>query len=189
MNFPLFGRLCVALVAALGSVACSDSYAADKEPYFGLKGGILTSDWSGFGDALNIGGFVGANVVDLRGHSIPGTISVEGELTLPLIKGDVNSTFPGSGTFVGKWSTWTLGGFGVYRSPDSNNFYFKGKAGFVYSNTTVSASGFPGSSGAGSSTDFAFGVGGGYKLNRRNSIEAEVTIMDRLTFMSVGYTF
>ncbi|MGC2519549.1 MAG: outer membrane beta-barrel protein [Burkholderiales bacterium] len=189
MNFSLFGRLSVVLVAVLSSVVCGATYAADTEPYFGLKGGFLTSDSSGFGDALNIGGFAGANVVDLRGHSIPGTISVEGELTLPLVKGDVNSTFPGSGNFVGKWNAWTLGGFGVYRGLESNNFYFKGKAGFVHSNTTVSAPGFPGNSGAGSSTDFAFGVGGGYRFNRRNSIEVEVTIMDRLTFMSAGYTF
>jgi hypothetical protein len=114
-----------------------------------------------------------------KGKSHYGSLSGEIELSVPLIKGDVNPS-------IGKWGAWTVGAFAVYRSPELNNVYFKGKVGAAHRNLTSSPSGIPGT---GSSDDPAFGVGLGYKLNRRTSIEFEVTVMDTLTFISAGFIF
>jgi len=171
--------------AASGALAQTSMTA----PYFGVKAGLLMADSSYYDNAFNIGGLVGMNVVDLRrsGSTVPGTIAVEGELTLTAIKGDVNynppPVYPG---ITGKWSAWTLGGYGVYRSPDANGLYFKGKLGLVYSDVSVNISGMPDS---GSSVDLALGLGGGYRLSSQNSIEAELTFINHLTFLSFGLNF
>ena len=161
------------------------SQAADTQPYFGVKAGLMMPDANGFDDAFNIGGVVGVPVTELRraASGIAGTISVEGELTLTLIEGDVNgSPFFGNGD----WDVWTLGGFGVYRSPASNNLYFKGKLGLVHSDIDVSVAGV---SGSGSDTELAIGFGLGYKLGGRSSLEFEFTLLDDIDFLSVAYHF
>lgn len=174
----------------LGVASGAFAQTSMNSPYFGAKIGLMMPDTSYYDNAINIGGMVGMNVVDLKrsGAAIPGTIAVEGELTATLIKGDVNyNPFPGFIPAVsGKWSAWTLGGYGVYRSPDANGLYFKGKLGLVYSDVSVNVSG---AAGSGTSTDLALGLGGGYRLNARNSVEAEITFINHLTFLSVGYNF
>jgi len=180
MSLPQHRRLAALILAAAGAAACGAASAADPNLYFGAKGGIMSSDRSGYGDALNAGGVVGLHFMDFgKGKSQYGSLSGEVELTVPVVKGDVNPS-------IGKWSAWTVGAFAVYRSPDFNNVYFKGKAGAVHRNLTSNPSGIPGT---GSSDDPAFGVGVGYRLNRRNSIEFEVTVMDTLTFISAGFVF
>ena len=177
MSLPGYRRLAVAI---LGVAACGVAAAADPNLYFGAKGGIMSSDRSGYGDSWNAGAIAGLRFLDFdRGKSHYGSLSGEIEATVPLIKGDVDPS-------NGKWRAWTVGAFAVYRSPDTNGVYFKGKAGAVHRNVTSSPAGLPG---AGSSDDAALGVGIGYKLNRRSSIEAEVTVMDTLTFISVGVVF
>lgn len=168
-------RISLALLCFCG-VATSQA----AEPYFGVKAGLMMPDANGFDDALNIGGVVGVPVTELRtaGSGISGTISVEGELTLSLVEGDVDGG--------GDWDVWTLGGFGVYRSPASNNLYFKGKLGLVRSDVDVS---FGGSSFSGSDTDAALGVGLGIKLAGRSNLEFELTLLDDIDFLSVGYHF
>jgi hypothetical protein len=169
-----FAALCLCGVAA--------SQAADTQPYFGVKAGLMMHDSSAFDDAFNIGGVVGVPVTELRraGSGIAGTISVEGELTLSLVEGDVNAPFNGD------WDVWTLGGFGVYRSPASNNLYFKGKLGVVHSDVDVSVGG---ASGSGSDTELALGLGLGYKLSGRSNLEFEFTLLDDIDFLSVAYHF
>lgn len=167
-------------VAVLGVAACGIASAADPNLYFSAKGGIMSSDRNGYGDSWNAGAVAGLHFLDLgKGKSNYGSLSGEIEATVPLIKGDVDPS-------IGKWRAWTIGAFAVYRSPDANGVYFKGKAGAVHRDLTSRPAGIPGT---GSSDDPAFGVGIGYKLNRRNSIEAEVTVMDTLTFISVGFVF
>jgi hypothetical protein len=171
-----FAALCLCGVAA--------SQAADRQPYFGVKAGLMMPDANGFDDALNIGGVVGVPVMELRpGSGIEGTISVEGELTLTLVEGDLD----GSPVFGnGDWDVWTLGGFGVYRSPARNNLYFKGKLGLVHSDVDVSVGG---SSFSGSDTELALGLGLGYKLAGRSNLEFEFTLLDDIDFLSVAYHF
>jgi hypothetical protein len=174
--------------AALCLCGAAASQAADTQPYFGVKAGLMMPDANGFDDALNIGGVVGVPVTELRRDSsgIAGTISVEGELTLTLVEGDVNINVPPFGNFSGDWDVWTLGGFGVYRSPASNNLYFKGKLGLVHSDVDVSVAG---SSASGSDTELAIGFGLGYKLGGRSNLEFEFTLLDDLDFLSVAYHF
>ncbi len=180
MSLTQYRRLAVLVLAAAAAATWGAATAADPNLYFGAKGGAMSSDKSGYGDAWNAGGLVGLHFLDFnRGRSNYGSLSGEIELTVPLIKGDVNPV-------AGKWGAWTVGAFAVYRSPELNNVYFKGKAGAVHRNLTSSPSGLPGT---GSSDDPAFGVGVGYRLNRRNSIEFEVTVMDTLTFISAGFVF
>lgn len=173
-------------VLCLWSAAASQ--AADMQPYYGVKAGLMMPDTSGFDDALNVGVVVGVPVTELKrpNSGIAGTISVEGELTLTLIKGDVNISVPPFGRFDGEWDVWTLGGFGVYRSPVNNNLYFKGKVGLVHSDVDVSVSG---ASGSGSDTDLALGIGLGYKLSGRSNLEFELTLLDDIDFLSVAYHF
>jgi hypothetical protein len=180
MSLLDYRRLAVSILAALGVVACGVAAAADPNLYFSAKGGILSSDRNGYGDSWNAGAVAGLHLLDFNSDkSRYGSLSGEIEATVPLIKGEVNSV-------NAKWRAWTIGAFAVYRSPDANGVYFKGKAGAVHRNLTSGPASIPGT---GSSDDPAFGVGIGYKLNRRNSIEAEVTVMDTLTFISVGFVF
>ena len=180
MSLTHHQRLAALILAAAGAATCGAASAADPNLYFGAKGGVMSSDRSGYSDSWNAGGVVGLHFLDFnKGKSHYGSLSGEIELTVPLIKGDVNPP-------AGKWSAWTVGAFAVYRSPEANNVYFKGKAGAVHRNLTSSPSGLPGTR---SSDDPAFGVGLGYRLNRRNSIEFEVTVMDTLTFISAGLVF
>ena len=167
-------------VVVLGIATCSIAAAADPNLYFGAKGGIMSSDHNGYGDSWNAGGTIGLHFLDFsRGKSSYGSLSGEIEATVPLVKGDANPA-------NAKWRAWTLGAFAVYRSPEANGVYFKGKAGAVHRDLTSSPTGI---SGTGSSDDPAVGVGIGYRLNKRNSIEAEVTLMDTLTFISLGIVF
>lgn len=165
-----FAALCLCGIAA--------SQAA--EPYFGVKAGLMMPDASGLDDALNIGGVIGVPVTELRrdGSGIAGTISVEGELTVTLVEGDVDGG--------GDWDVWTLGGFGVYRSPASNNLYFKGKLGIVHSDVDASVGPFSASD---RDTDLALGLGLGIKLGGRSNLEFEFTMLDDIDFLSVAYHF
>lgn len=160
----------------LSGVATSQA----AEPYFGVKAGLMMPDPSGMDDALNIGGVIGVPVSELRrqGPGIAGTIAIEGELTVTLVEGDVDGG--------GDWDVWTLGGFGVYRSPASNNLYFKGKAGIVHTDVDASVGRF---SATDSDTELALGVGLGIKLGGRSNLEFELTLLDDIDFLSVGYHF
>jgi hypothetical protein len=181
MGFLHYRRLAALILAAAGAATCGAASAADSNLYFGIKGGVMSSDRSGYDDSWNAGAVVGLHFLDFnKGKSHYGSLSGEIEGTVPLIKGDVNS--PSNG----EWRTWTLGAYAVYHSPDLNNVYFKGKAGAVHRDITSSPSGI---SGTGSSDDPAFGVGVGYRVNKRNSVELEVTFMDTLTFISAGFVF
>ncbi len=154
--------------------------AADNQPYFGVKAGLMDPDSSGLDAAVNIGGVIGLAVTDLDKSKagLSGSIAIEGELTITLIDGDVNA-----GGSNADWDVWTIGGFGVFRSPPSNNLYFKGKLGLVHSDVDSS---FGGSD---SDTDLALGLGLGYKLAGRSNLEFEITLLDDVNFFSVGYNF
>jgi hypothetical protein len=159
---------------------CGVATSQAAEPYFGLKAGLMMPDGSGLDDALNVGGVIGVPVTELRrdGSGIAGTIAVEGELTVTLVEGDIDGG--------GDWDVWTLGGFGVYRSPASNNLYFKGKAGIVHTDVDANVGPFSASD---SDTELALGVGLGIKLSGRSNLEFEFTLLDDIDFLSVGYHF
>ncbi len=178
-----------ALVAAalLGLAVGNVAHAAQNQPYFGIKGGFMSLDGVGADDAINIGGVVGMKIQDLSPSSgLTGSISVEGELTLTVVEGDI-----GFFGFNGEWDVMTLAGYGVYRSAAPSNVYFKGKAGLVYEDVSIDIpTGFGTVNGSGTDIGLSLGVGVGFKVGQRNSIEVEYTLIESdIDFLSVGYNF
>jgi len=165
------GTLCTASAQAANSVNLNNMY-------YGVKVGSMMVDVAGFGDAVNIGGIVGLPLTRLG----QGSISVEGELTTSVIKGDV-----GLFGFNGDWRITTLAGYGVFRT--DGPMYFKAKAGLLYEDVSVSVAGIPGAFN-GTDTGLSFGIGGGMKLSGGQSIEIEYTIIESdVNFLSIGYKF
>jgi outer membrane immunogenic protein len=165
------GTLCTASAQAASSVNLNNLY-------YGVKVGAMSVDAVGYGDAVNIGGIVGLPITRLA----QGKISVEGEFTTSLIKGDL-------GLFGtnGDWRITTLAGYGVFRT--DGPMYFKAKAGLLYENVSVSIAGVPGSV-SGSDTGLSYGIGGGMTLSGGQSIEIEYTVIEsNVNFLSIGYNF
>lgn len=170
----------LSLAIGLGAFWTTGAQAATPliigQPYFGVKTGIMMPDVGGWGDAINIGGIVGAPVARLP----QGTISAEGELTTTLSNGDINYY----GT-TGNWHITTLAGYGVFRT--HGPIYLKAKAGLLYENVGASVPGF---SATGSDTGLSFGIGGGMRLQHGQSLEVEYTIIESdINLLSIGYNF
>ncbi|HKK04489.1 MAG TPA: outer membrane beta-barrel protein [Gammaproteobacteria bacterium] len=175
-----FRTAALALTLGLGSMWAANAQAANNtgigKLYFGVKGGLMMNDVGGFGDAINIGGIVGAPV----SHMPQGTISVEGELTTTLSKGDVNYF-----GYTGNWDITTLAGYGVFRT--NGPMYLKAKAGYLFEDVSVSIGGLRG---YGSDSGLSFGVGGGMRLAGGHRIEIEYTVIESdVNFLSIGYNF
>jgi hypothetical protein len=172
----------ILVAAALLGLAVGNVAYAQNQPYFGVKGGFMSLDGGG-DDAINIGGIVGVKMQDLPASSgLRGSISLEGEATITVADGDVAG---------GDWNVMTFAGYGVFRSTNPGNVYFKGKAGLAYQDIEVDqvcvSYPFVGTvcGGGGSSSDF----GVGFKMGARNALEVEYTILDDVDFLSVGYNF
>src|SRR5687768_7671536 len=166
-------KILVSLLAALLLIGTTTAKAQQNPLYFSGKVGIMDADISGFDNAMNIGVVAG---YDLYVDQMMGTFSVEGEFTTTLSDGDI--------TGGGDWDVDTLAVFGTYRSP--GDLYFKGKLGYLdqdikrVGGTTTT---IPNAD----SSDFAYGVGGGWRLDRASSLELEYTVAsDELTFISIG---
>jgi hypothetical protein len=158
--------VCVAAPAAM-----AQQRVTSNPLYISGKVGFLDADLGGFDNAINIGVMVGYDL-----YQFPvGTVSVEGEFTTTLADGDIDGG--------GEWDADTLAAYGVYRS--LGEFYFKGKAG-VHRQDIKSDSGGPIPDAE--DTTLAFGVGGGWRMDRNSGIEVEYTAgSDELDFVSVGY--
>lgn len=168
------------LAIGLGTLFTANAQAANNidlsKLYYGVKIGSMMIDVPGFGDAINVGGVVGLPITRLA----QGSISVEGELTTSVIKGDV-----GFFGVNGHWGVTTLAGYGVFRT--YGEMYFKAKAGLLFEDASVSVAG---ASYGGTDTGLSFGVGGGMRLRGGQSIEIEYTVIDSdVNFLSVGYNF
>lgn len=170
----------LSLAIGLGTLWTTCAQAATPliigKPYFGVKTGIMMPDVGGWGDAINIGGIIGAPVARLP----QGTISAEGELTTTLSNGDIN--YYGTS---GNWHITTLAGYGVFRT--RGPIYLKAKAGLLYENVGASLAGL---AATGSDMGLSFGVGGGMRLQNGQSLEVEYTIIESdVNMLSVGYNF
>lgn len=167
--------------AGVAQAAPPSTPAAGNLVYLGVKGGIMDNDAPGTDYAVNLGAFGGYNLMG-EGARYPrnlggGTLSVEGEFTVSVLKGDTSA--------YGDWNIMTLAGYAAYRFPLQNNFYLKGKAGVrrIDVDTDVPAAW------DGTDTGLSVGLGAGWKLNKGN-VEAEVTVIENdITFVSVGYIF
>jgi hypothetical protein len=155
-----------ATAVGLVALALAAPAQADVGPYIGAKAGLMDADASGHDEALNIGGVFGYRFFDDN----RGSGSLEGELTLSGKDGDT----PGGGD----WDVTTVAAYFAYRTP--GEFYFKGKAGFADQNVG-------GTSAIDDETGLSFGVGGGWQIDRKASLEVEYTVYDDLKFISVGF--
>lgn len=154
-------------------VGATAANAQQNPLYFTGKVGVMDADISGFDNAMNIGVTVG---YDLYTDPMGGIVSAEGELTTTISDGDV--------TGGGDWDADTLAVFGTYRS--AGDLYFKGKLGYLDQDIKQAGStaAIPNADGSG----FAYGLGGGWRMDRASSLELEYTVAsDELTFISVGY--
>ncbi len=147
------------------------SLANANEIYGGIKGGVMTSRWSGIDEAINLGFYMGTT---FTGY----TSSAELEVTGTVSEGDVN--------FInGEWDVTTIAAYYVYRS--LNTTYLKLKVGWLYEDVTITNN-FLNESG--SDSGLSVGMGVGFEVNRGKAIEVEATYIEEdITFISVGYLF
>jgi hypothetical protein len=147
--------------------------AQDAPFYLGVKVGSMDADFSGFDRAVNIGVNVGYELMrDSRG-----ALAVEGEYTTTASDGEISGG--------GEWDVDTLAAYAVYRT--TGDLYVKGKAGYL--NQDIKGTG-AGATRITSSDDsgFAYGIGAGWRLDRKSSLEVEYTAAsDELNFISLGY--
>lgn len=167
---------CILLGLLAGGVFISNAAAQQPSPfYLGAKAIIVDPDFSGFDEAFNIGVVGGYDL-----YTTPRLIlSVEGEFTTTLSDGDISGG--------GEWDVDTLAVYGVLRTP--GEFYVKAKAGFLDQDIKAAGTGviLPGSA---DDSGFAYGVGGGWRMNRSAALEIEYTAAsDDLSFFSVDYVF
>ncbi len=161
--------LCLMLVVNAHAQAASPWYG-------GVKIGLVDlDDGAGFSvdEPINLGLMVGH---DLH-HLFPG-FSVEGELTTSLADGDVSVPFFGK---VGDLSVTTLAVYGVYKSV--GELYFKGKAGLALTDADI------GAFGSEDDLNLSFGIGGGWTVSEKGSLEVEFTFLEitDATYLSFGY--
>lgn len=169
-NFLLAWFFCFALVPVAS--------AQTLDWYLGIKTGLMTSNISGMGNAANIGLVAGWDLWPLS----YGTLSLEGEATTTVDEGDVSK----AEFFSGQWSVDTVGLWLAYRSPQ--RIFGKARIGLNYINSEISNAGRDFSD---SSAGLSFGLGGGWWVNDRVSLEAEYTYESELSLVdddgSIGF--
>lgn len=119
---------------ALAGLLSTTASAADSN--FGIKLGQFSLD----GDSS-----AATQVGLVYTWDVAGMFGIEGEANTSLAKGSFGPV---------DYGVTQLGAYGVLMSPGP--FYFKGKAGYMYTNIDAP--------GAGSSSDLAYGVGVGFEL-------------------------
>jgi len=151
------------------------SNSALAEGYWGAKFSQVDVDSAGYDSSYNLGLIVGAEFGTLGGNNI---VSLEGEFTTTVIKGDVSTT---------KWDLQTFGLYAALRT--GQDVYLKAKAGVVSWDLTLDT-------GANSDdTGLSYGFGGGFKLSNGHVIEIEYTAIKGdntnadINMLGVNYLF
>lgn len=169
MNKPLLFALSMAV--ACGGIATT--VAAQQGPIYVMpKVAWMNPDIGGFDDALNLGVALGYDF----STTTNGVWSVEGEFTTTVSDGNVVGG--------GDWDVDTLAGYGTYRS--SGDLYWKGKAGFQRFDIKR-AGGTAGPIPTSKDTEFAVGIGGGFRMDRGAGLEIEYAHSSELAYLSAGY--
>jgi hypothetical protein len=167
------------LALAAGLAAAGTAQAAGKI-YIGGKVGMVDADSSGFDPAIAVGVYGGYNMLGKNAHFAAdlkgGTLAVEGEAILTVVKGDAG--------LAGDWDITSFGAFAAYRHPLTDYFYLKGKAGVVhYKIDTDFFSGIYGDT----ETTLAVGIGAGWKVGP-GSIELDLaTYGSDVRMLSAGF--
>jgi len=166
-------------LALAAGLAAAGTAQAEGKIYVGGKAGIVQADVSGFDNAINAGVYGGYNLLGKNSHFAAdmkgGTLAVEGEVTLSVVKGDAGA--------LGDWNLTSFGAYAAYRHPLTDYFYLKGKLGLVrYDLDTTVAS-----VSTGVETVLAAGIGAGWKVGP-GSLEVEVTTYESdVLFLSAGF--
>ncbi len=166
------------LLIVMLAVLCSGVVqAAEERPWFGgVKTGVMTLSAEGIGDLTQGGVLLGYKFV----RADWGSIAIEAEYTDTLFEGDLD-------TFDAEWDGETLAGCLAYRSPGRG--YFKGKAGYVDVTAGVRVNDLRDEV---DDSDFAAGIGFGWKLGKHMALEVEWTrafFDEDLDFYSFGFNF
>ena len=171
-RLPSLVALALTSCAATQQASTLDTHVARAPSgnYVGVKTGpLVISRDVDYGNGVSIGG--------LFGHHIPDTdMALEVEMT-----GTVSSP-SGDRQAFGDLDVYTLGAYGVYRTP--GDLYFKAKGGLVYENLNVDVYSVPVE---GAAINLSLGLGGGYRINDHISAELEWTVIDPdISFASLG---
>jgi len=132
--------------------------------YLGASVGLMDNNVSGYDDATNVGALLG---YDVYTHGIA-ALSLEGELTTTVAKGDISHA--GS---HGDWDIDTQGAYVAMRLGDT--FYMKVRYGLLREDVSVNWSG---SSRSGSDTSGTWGGAVGWMLTPKWGIQLDGTMVD-----------
>ena len=156
---------------------CSGAAWADRgDQYLIAKLGVMQVDLNNADPLFSVGAYYG--------YGLMRNVSLEAEANFGFLGGKFAAPNPANS---GEYNIWTLAGYGVYRLPITEVFYGKGKLGLLYEN--VENTGVDKTA-----TDFglAGGLGAGYVVGERMTLEAEATVIDQdIIFWSLGvhYSF
>ncbi len=164
-------------VIAILLLFAGGAQAADERAWYGgVKTGVMSLSDSGVDELAQGGVLFGYKFA--RGDW--GSIAIEAEYTDTLWQGEIDFS-------DAEWEGRTLAGCLAYRS--AGRTYFKGKAGYI--DVTAEITDFPLSAEADDS-DFAAGVGVGWKFRKNMAFEIEWTrafFDEDLDFYSFGFNF
>jgi len=167
--------------AVATALIATSSFALDTDKIYGGAGVALESA-NGFDSGFALA-LTGGLPVMPAGEAGPGTLAVEGEFTYSIIP-------PAVGDFT--FSAMTLAAYAAYTYDIDSQFYVKPRAGLVYRSYTADySSPFGKYSDSTSEIGLAFGVGGGYKLNKKMDIYLDYTMLDGsdLTHLTAGVNY
>jgi len=131
----------------------------------------------------------------LYGYGITPEFTLEGELNAGLSGGEYKRTLNSGTRLEGKYTVWTIAGYGVYRYPVTDNIFLKGKLGLLYEN--IDRDGIQTTSGDLARSDdnkskglgFAGGLGFGFRA-KSTIFEIEGTLIDSdILFYSLGVNY
>ncbi len=161
------------IISLLTSFLFSSSLLA--EGYWGAKVTQVEVDSPAYKNAYNAGLIFGAEFGTLGANNI---VSLEGEITTTVIKGDV---------LTAEWDMQTFGLYAALRT--GKDVYLKAKAGLANWDLTLSTGG------TADDTGLSYGFGGGFKLSNGHTLEIEYSVIEGdtgnadISMLGVNYLF
>jgi len=179
-------KFVVSLVIIL-SVCSKLSFADAGDQYLLPKVGTMSVDLKDADTLTSVG--------LLYGYGITPNFTLESELNLSISGGKYDQRTSNNTTFQGKYTVWTLAGYGVYRYSITDIVFLKGKLGVLYESVenkgTQETAG--GASQRDDNTSKGFGIAGGFGVGFQamsTIIEIELTSIDEdIIFYSLGINY
>jgi len=179
----LYKKTALSMVSV--ALMASSSFALDTSKAYGAASVALESaNGLDSGFAVILGG--GLPVVE-AGKVGPGTIAVEAELTYSLLAPSYTW-----GSYKSELTAMTVAAYGAYIFNIDKKFFVKPRVGLIYRSYSWSDnSGYSYGDTSNSEIGLAFGVQGGYKLNKKLDIIVGYNLIDGsdLTHLSAGVQY